>query len=79
MPCSSEYSAAQHNMSRGEKEGLEKIASFKQTFNIPYHVLSVKSLDDYKRNEEMNEATPTDPPRQITETFEPHPDFRGGI
>jgi hypothetical protein len=62
---------------KGEKEGLQKIASFKQTFNIPDHVLSVKSLDDYKRNEEMNEATPTDPPRQITETFEPHPAFQG--
>ncbi len=34
---------------KGEKEGLEKIASFKQTFNIPDHVLSVKSLDDYKQ------------------------------
>ncbi len=62
---------------KGEKEGLEKIASFKQTFNIPDHVLSVKSLDDYKRNEGMNEATPTDPPRQITETFIPHPAFQG--
>ncbi len=61
---------------KGEKEGLEKIASFKQTFNIPDHVLSVKSLDDYKLNEDMNDATPTDPPRQITETFEPHPTFQ---
>jgi hypothetical protein len=39
---------------KGEKEGLETIASFKQAFNIPDHVLSVKSLDNYKRNEEMN-------------------------
>jgi hypothetical protein len=62
---------------KGEEEGLEKIAAFKQTFNIPDHVLSVKSLDDYKRNEEMNEATPANPPRQITETFIPHPAVQG--
>ncbi len=29
---------------KGEKEGLETIASFKLAFNIPDHVLSVKSL-----------------------------------
>jgi hypothetical protein len=63
---------------KGEKEGLEAIASFKQTFNIPDHVLSVKSLDDYKRNEEMNEETPFNPPRQITEAFIPHPAVQGG-
>jgi hypothetical protein len=62
---------------QGEKEGLEAIASFKQTFDIPDHVLSVKCLDDYKRNEKMNTATPTNPPRQITTTFEPHPAVQG--
>ncbi len=62
---------------QGEKEGLEAIASFKQTFDIPDHVLSVKCLDDYKRNDEMNTATPTNPPRQIPETFEPHPAVQG--
>jgi hypothetical protein len=62
---------------KGEKEGLEAIASFKQTFNTPDHVLSVKSLDDNKRNEEMNEGTPYHPPRQITETFVPHPAVQG--
>ncbi len=41
------------------------------------YVLSVKFLDDYKRNPELNEATPTDPPRQITEAFSPHPAVQG--
>ncbi len=58
-------------------EGLEVIANYKETFNIPDHVLSVKSLDDYQRNPELNEATPTDPPRQITEAFAPHPAVQG--
>ena len=62
---------------QGEMEGLEVIAKFAQTFDIPDHVLSVKCLDDYKRNEQMNIATPTNPPRQITETFEPHPAVQG--
>jgi hypothetical protein len=54
------------------------ISDYKDTFNIPDHVLSVKSLDDYKRNPELNKATPTDPPRQITEAFLPHPADQGG-
>ncbi len=51
---------------KNESDGLEVITNYKETFNIPDHVLSVKSLDDYKRNPELNTATPTDPPRQIT-------------
>jgi hypothetical protein len=62
---------------RNENEGLEVITNYKETFNIPDHVLSVKSLDDYKRNPELNEATPTDPPRQITAAFSPHPADQG--
>jgi hypothetical protein len=62
---------------KSESEGLEVIANYKETFNIPDHVLSVKSLDDYQRNPELNEASPTDPPRQITEAFAPHPAVQG--
>jgi hypothetical protein len=62
---------------KGEVEGLNKIGEFKKLYNIPDHVLSVKFLDDYRGNPEFNEATPTDPPRYITETFEPHPAFQG--
>jgi hypothetical protein len=41
---------------KGEVEGLN---------NIPDHVLSVKFLDDYKRNPEFNEASPANPPRKV--------------
>ncbi len=44
---------------RGEVEWLNKIGDFKKLYNIPDHVLSVKFLDDYKRNPELNEASPT--------------------
>ncbi len=47
---------------KNESEGLKVIANYKETVNIPDHVLSVKSLDDYIRNPEFNEATPTNPP-----------------
>jgi hypothetical protein len=46
---------------KSESEGLEVIANYKETFNIP----------------ELNEATPTNPPRQITEAFSPHPAVQG--
>ena len=62
---------------KNESEGLEVISNYKEAFNIPDHVLSVKSLDDYRRNPELNEATSTDPPRQITEAFSPHPADQG--
>jgi hypothetical protein len=50
---------------KGEVEGLNKIGEFKKLYNIPDHVLSVKFLDDYRRNPEFNEASPTGPPRKM--------------
>jgi hypothetical protein len=59
-------------------EGLNKIGEFKKLFNIPDHVLSVKFLDDYKRNPELNEASPTNPPRKIIEAISPQSTVQGG-
>jgi hypothetical protein len=39
--------------------------------------LSVKFLDDYKRNPEFNEASPTNPPRKMIEAISPHPTVQG--
>ena len=58
-------------------EGLNKIGEFKKLFNIPDHVLSVKFLDDYKRNQEFNEANPTNPPRKMIEAISPHSTAQG--
>ena len=62
---------------KGEVEGLNKIGEFKKLYNIPDHVLSVKFLDDYRRNPEFNEATPTDPPRKMIEAISPQPKVQG--
>ncbi len=56
---------------KGEVEGLNKIGEFKKLYNIPDHVLSVKLLDDYRRNPEFNEASPADPPRKMIEAILP--------
>ena len=61
---------------KGEVEGLTKISEFKTIYKIPDHVLSIKFLDDYKRNQEFNEAEPTNPPRKILEAILPHPSAR---
>ena len=58
-------------------EGLTKISEFKTIYKIPDHVLSIKFLDDYKRNQEFNEAEPTNPPRKIIEAILPHPTVQG--
>ncbi len=63
---------------KGEMEGLNKIGDFKRLFNIPDHVLSVKFLDDCKRNPELNEASPTNPPRKIIEAISPQSTVQGG-
>ena len=62
---------------KGEVEGLTKISEFKTIYNIPDHVLSIKFLDDYKRNQEFNEAEPTNPPRKIMEAILPHQTVQG--
>ncbi len=43
---------------KGEVEGLTKISEFKTLYKIPDHVLSIKFLDDYKRNQEFNDPDP---------------------
>jgi predicted HAD superfamily phosphohydrolase len=39
--------------------------------------LSVKFLDDYKRNPEFNEANPTNPPRKMIEAISPQSTVQG--
>ena len=57
---------------KNKVEGLEQIQKFKKMFAIPDHILSIKMLDDYKRNQEFNEATSTNPPRMFLESISPH-------
>jgi hypothetical protein len=64
---------------RGKVEGLNKISEFKEIFNIPDHVLSINFLDDYKRNQEFNNPTPTNPPRKKVEAILPQSTVRGEI
>jgi hypothetical protein len=54
-------------------KSLSQLIEFKQIYNIPDHVLSIKVLDDYKRNQEFNENTPTNPPRTFLKSISPHP------
>ncbi len=43
---------------RSKAENLETIKEYKEKYQIPNHVLSVKCLSDFSRNPEMNEALP---------------------
>jgi hypothetical protein len=62
---------------KGEVEGLTKISEFKTIYRIPDHVLSIKFLDDYKRNQEFNDPEPTNPPRKIMEAILPQSTAQG--
>jgi hypothetical protein len=64
---------------KGEVEGLTQISEFKTLYKIPDHVLSIKFLDDYKRNQEFNETEPTNPPRKIMEAILPQSTAQGRI
>ena len=51
---------------RTKEENLEMIREYKEKYEIPDHVLSVKCLSDFGRNPEMNEALPrTAPPAKM--------------
>jgi hypothetical protein len=45
-----------------ETENLETIKEYKERMKIPDHVLSIRSLSDYKKHPELNEPTPTTRP-----------------
>ena len=62
---------------KGSVEGLAKISEFKTIYNIPDHVLSIKFLDDYKRNQEFNDPEPTNPPRKIFDAILPQSTVQG--
>jgi hypothetical protein len=63
-----------------EVEGLNVIGELKKLYNIPDHVLSVKFLDDYKRNQEFNDAKkPTDSLRKMIEAILPQSTVQGEI
>ena len=54
------------NRERSKAENLEMIKEYKEKFQIPDHVLSVKCLSDFGRNPEMNEPLPrTAPPAKM--------------
>jgi hypothetical protein len=43
---------------KSEAENLETIREYKDRLGIPDHVLSIKSLSDYRKHPELNEPTP---------------------
>jgi hypothetical protein len=45
-----------------ENENLESIREYKERMKIPDHVLSIKSLSDYRKHPEINEPTPPTQP-----------------
>ena len=45
-----------------EQENLETIREYKDRMKIPDHVLSIKSLSDYRKHPELNEPTPPTQP-----------------
>ncbi len=53
-----------------KKENLQTIQDYKEKFQIPDHVLSVKCLSDFNRHPELNEAMPkTEPPEKMSIFF----------
>jgi hypothetical protein len=63
---------------RSKAENLEMIKEYKEKYNIPDHVLSVKCLSDFSRNPEMNEALPrTAPPAKMGNFFDPQHSNQG--
>ncbi len=63
---------------RSKEENLQTIQDYKEKFEIPDHVLSVKCLSDFTRHPERNEAMPrTEPPEIMSNLFEPQHSDRG--
>jgi hypothetical protein len=63
---------------KGKEENLQTIADYKEKFQIPDHVLSVKCLSDFSRHPELNEAMPrTEPPEKMKSYFEPQHSDQG--
>jgi hypothetical protein len=54
---------------RTKEENLETILNYKEHFNIPDHVLSVKCLSDFNRHPELNESLPRTEPPAAMEAF----------
>jgi hypothetical protein len=51
---------------RTKEENLQTIQEYKEKFQIPDHVLSVKCLSDFNRHPELNDAMPiTEPPEKM--------------
>jgi len=47
---------------KSEQENLEAIREYKERMKIPDHVLSIRSLSDYRKHPEINEPTPPTQP-----------------
>jgi hypothetical protein len=57
-----------------EENNMETIKEYKERMQIPDHVLSIKSLSDYRRHPELNESTPpTHPPQAMLEVLSHQP------
>jgi hypothetical protein len=55
---------------KSEAENLETIKEYKNRVGIPDHVLSIKSLSDYRKHPELNEPTPpTHPSTEMMKTL----------
>jgi hypothetical protein len=52
------------NAIKTEQQNLETIREYKERMKIPDHVLSIKSLSDYRRHPELNEPIPPNHPPQ---------------
>jgi hypothetical protein len=50
----------------------------KRSTKIPDHVLPIKFLDDYKRNQEFNDPEPSNPPRKVLKAISPQPTVHQG-
>jgi hypothetical protein len=63
---------------KAKEENLQEIQDYKERFQIPDHVLSVKCLSDFNRHPELNEAMPrTEPPEKMARYFEPQQSNQG--
>jgi hypothetical protein len=63
---------------RTKEENLQTIQDYKEKFQIPDHVLSVKCLSEFNRHPELNDAMPrTEPPEKMIFFFEPQHSDQG--
>jgi hypothetical protein len=63
---------------KAKEENLQEIQDYKEKFQIPDHILSVKCLSDFNRHPELNEAMPrTEPPEKMARFVDPQQSNQG--